>query len=158
MRSISVATVFALASYVAAAPYGPFPLADGFPSPTPAQLAEIETLAGGTLPNGPLPTALKPDGVAALQLIALNEIFEVAYFTELLNNITTKVPGYELTGYNSTYITQALTAIVNASAPPFRELHKGAFSKPNLARTTARPRRQWHSRKRKSDHDPAMQV
>lgn len=121
MRSTSIASIFALAGFAAAAPYGPFPLADGFPSLSAAQLAEIETLAGGSLPNGALPTTLKPEAVAALQLIALNEIFEVAYFTELLHNVTTKVAGYELTGLNSTYITKALTAIVNVSthsSPP----------------------------------------
>ena len=91
----------------------PFPLSDGFPSPNPAQLAEIESTAGGSIPNGPLPTALKPAGVTTLQLIALNEIFEVAYFNDLLTNITTGVPGYDVTalGYNMSYVVETFTTI-----------------------------------------------
>lgn len=68
-----------------------FPTSDGFPSPNLAQLAEIEKEAQGSLPNSPLPKSLKATGVTTLQLLALNEIFEVAYFTELLANITTNV-------------------------------------------------------------------
>ncbi|MCJ1282830.1 hypothetical protein MMC26_002156 [Xylographa opegraphella] len=113
MRLTSVASLSALAACVVAAPYGPFPLQDGFPSPSPAQLKGIETLAGGSLPNGPLPTKLQPSAVAALQLIALNEIFEVAYFTDLLTNITTNVAGYDLAGYNRTFVIEALTAVAN---------------------------------------------
>ena len=117
MRLLSIASLSAIAGCAAAAPYGPFPLADGFPNPSPAQLKQIETLAGGSLPNGPLPTTLTPSAVVAVQLIALNEIFEVAYFTDLLSNITNSVPGYELTGYNRTYVTEALTAVVNVCIP-----------------------------------------
>ncbi|KAF4630723.1 hypothetical protein G7Y89_g7417 [Cudoniella acicularis] len=64
---------------------------------------------GGTLPNGPLPTKLTPAAVQTLQLIAANELFEVAYFTELISNITTKVPGYEC----DQYVLNSLTAVVN---------------------------------------------
>ncbi|MCJ1381873.1 hypothetical protein MMC17_004985 [Xylographa soralifera] len=113
MRSTSIALLSAIAGVVVAAPYGPFPLQDGFPSPSPAQLKEIETLAGGSLPNGPLPTTLQPGAVTALQLIALNEIFEVAYFTDLVSNITTNVTGYDLAGYNRTFVIEALTAVAN---------------------------------------------
>ena len=115
MRLAPIASLSALAVSAAAAPYGPYPLSDGFPEPSPAQLAEIETLAGGSLPNGPLPTQLSPTAIVTLQLIALNEIFEVAYFTDLLANITTNVTGYELDGYNRTFVIEALTAVVNVS-------------------------------------------
>ena len=115
MRLASIISLSALAAAVAAAPYGPYPLSDGFPAPSPAQLAEIETMAGGSLPNGPLPTQLTPSAIVTLQLIALNEIFEVAYFTDLLSNITTNVTGYELDGYNRTFVIEALTAVVNVS-------------------------------------------
>ena len=117
MRLTSIASLSALAASAVAAPYGPFPLPDGFPSPSPAQLAEIETLAGGSLPNGPLPTVLQPGAVTALQLIALNEIFEVAYFTDLVSNITANVTGYELEGYNRTFVLEALTAVANVTIP-----------------------------------------
>jgi hypothetical protein len=116
MRFQTIASLSALAASVAAAPISPFPLADGFPSPSPAQLAEIELLAGGTLPNGPLPTSLTPAAQVTLQLIALNEIFEVAYFNSLLTNITNNVTGYDLTGsttYNRSYVIETITAVLN---------------------------------------------
>ena len=105
------------ATRVAATPFK-FPLPDGFPNPSPAQLAEIEKEAQGTLPNGPLPTSLKNAGVTTLQLLALNEIFEVAYFTELLANVTNNVPGYghkALKPFSKEYIVDTLTAVVNVS-------------------------------------------
>lgn len=105
------------ATTVGATPFK-FPLPDGFPNPDPAQLAEIEEKAGGTLPDGPLPTILKSTGVTTLQLLAVNEIFEVAYFTELLANVTNCVHGYEekdLFPLNKQYVIDALTAVVNVS-------------------------------------------
>ena len=105
------------ATHVAATPFK-FPLPDGFPNPSPAQLAIIQKEAGGTLPNGPLPTILKSAGVTTLQLLALNEIFEVAYFTELLTNVTNGVPGYDaksIAPLDKAYVVKALTAVVNVS-------------------------------------------
>lgn len=105
------------AACVAATPFK-FPLPDGFPNPNPAQLAVIEKEAQGTLPNGPLPTILKSAGVTTLQLLALNEIFEVAYFTELLANVTNSVPGYDpksIAPLDKKYVVDALTAVVNVS-------------------------------------------
>ena len=67
----------------------------GFPNPSPAQLIAIEKQAGGSLPNGPLPTSLKAAAITALNLLANNELFEVAFFSELLANITNSVPGYD---------------------------------------------------------------
>lgn len=78
----------------------------------------IEKEAQGTLPNGPLPTILKSAGVTTLQLLALNEIFEVAYFTELLANVTNSVPGYDpksIAPLDKKYVVDALTAVVNVS-------------------------------------------
>ena len=46
------------------------------------------------------------------QAIAFGEIFEVAYFTSLLNNITNNVGGYQLgNGEDRTIVINALTAI-----------------------------------------------
>lgn len=103
------------AAGVAATPFK-FPLPDGFPTPNPAQLAIIEKEAQGSLPNGPLPTVVKSAGVTTLQLLALNEIFEVAYFTELLANVTNSVPGYGadcIAPLDKQYVVDALTAVVN---------------------------------------------
>ena len=105
---------------VAATPFK-FPLPDGFPNPDPAQLALIEQEAQGTLPDGPLPTSLKSAGITTLQLLALNEIFEVAYFTELLSNVTNEVPGYDtksIAPLERKYAIDVLTAVVNVSIIP----------------------------------------
>lgn len=96
---------------VAAAPFS-YPLANGFPNLNSTALQQVYKLAGGTLPNGPLPTSLTAAATAALQLIAANELFEVAYFSELLANVTNKVTGYEAASVD-TLLIESLTAIVN---------------------------------------------
>lgn len=112
-------SLFALSAAVAgvtAAPYYPFPLPDGFPSPSPAHLAMIEKEAQGTLPNSPLPKSIKSAGITTLQLLALNELFEVAYFTDLLTNITNNVPGYDaasIAPLDRQYVIDSITAVVN---------------------------------------------
>ena len=121
MRFTSSAIILSLsaaAARVAATPFK-FPLPDGFPNPSPAQLAMIQKGAGGTLPNGPLPTSLKSAGVTTLQLLALNELFEVAYFTELLANVTNDVPGYDaksIAPLDKNYVVNALNAVANVSS------------------------------------------
>jgi hypothetical protein len=72
-------------------------------------MLQVYKLAGGTLPNGALPSSLKAGGIQALQLIAANELFEVAYFTDLLQNVTDNVPGYQVEDYD--YVVATLTAI-----------------------------------------------
>jgi hypothetical protein len=116
MRFTVILFFSALASYVAAAPYFPFPLRDGFPTPNPKQLQEIELAAGGTLPNGGLPTALKSAAVPVLQLLALTELFEVAFFNELIHNITNNVHGYECQNERA-YVLNTLTAILKVDSP-----------------------------------------
>ncbi len=69
---------------------------DGFPNPNAQQLAAIQTAAGGTLSNAPPPPKIANSSLTAFQLIAFNENFEVAFFSSLLNNITSNVAGYEL--------------------------------------------------------------
>jgi hypothetical protein len=88
-----------------------FPLANHFPNPSQDEIAKIELDAHGILPNGPPPPTLSPEGITNLQLIALNELFEVAYFTELVYNVTNKLPGYDL-GYGHEYVLDALSSIV----------------------------------------------
>lgn len=115
--STIILVISVAATRVAATPLK-FPLPDGFPNPNPAQLATIEKEAGGPLPDGPLPTVLKSTGVTTLQLLALNEIFEVAYFTEFLANVTNDVPGYDtksIAPLSKKYVIDALTAVVNVS-------------------------------------------
>lgn len=109
MRFSTVAAGSIAAQLAAAAPFS-FPLADGFPNLNSTALAAVYKLAGGTLPNGALPTTIKASGVTALQIIAANEQFEVAYFTELLSNITSGVAGYE--SGNTDYIKKTLAAVI----------------------------------------------
>ncbi|KAK4695155.1 hypothetical protein P7C71_g2543, partial [Lecanoromycetidae sp. Uapishka_2] len=116
--------LFIAVARVAAAPYNSFPLLDGFPQPNTSQLSEIEQKAQGSLPNSLLPTSLKSTGITILQLIALNEIFEVAFFTQLIANITNNVTGYDATALaplDYTYVLKSLTAVVNQE-----ELHAAA--------------------------------
>ncbi|KAE9362549.1 late sexual development protein [Stipitochalara longipes BDJ] len=105
----SLTLLLASAGLAAAAPFT-YPLANGFPNLNTTALEQVYKLAGGTLPNGALPSTLTPNGVQALQLIAANELFEVAYFTELLQNITSKVHGYH-EGHHQ-YIIDTLTSVI----------------------------------------------
>lgn len=72
------------------------PTSDGFPNPNQQQLSAIQDIAGGQLPNGPLPATLAASSLTAFQLIAFNENFEVAFFSSLIDNITAEAPGYTL--------------------------------------------------------------
>ncbi|KAF1348331.1 late sexual development protein [Lizonia empirigonia] len=123
MRTSIICSAALVASYASAAPTGKrqsglspdgnyFPLPNGFPNPNRDGEITIQDGAHGTLPNGPPPPALSADGVTNLKLIALNELFEVAFFTELIYNITTKVSGYDL-GMDHDYMLDSLNAILN---------------------------------------------
>ncbi|KAI9655325.1 MAG: hypothetical protein M1821_005472 [Bathelium mastoideum] len=90
-----------------------FPLGNGFPSPNQAAKQDIEEQARGTLPNGAAPTNVSPQGLANLRLLAFGEIFEVAYFTQLLHNVTHNVIGFreeDLNGYDRNLVINELTA------------------------------------------------
>lgn len=87
-----------------------FPLPNGFPNPSQDAILQIQLDADGTLPNGAPPPSLSPEGATNLKLIALNELFEVAFFNELVYNVTNKVHGYDL-GYGHEYVMDALKAI-----------------------------------------------
>lgn len=89
-----------------------FPLQNGFPNPDRQGEITIQDGAHGTLPNGPPPPQLSAEGVTNLKLIALNELFEVAFFTELIYNVTNKVSGYDL-GMGHDYMLDSLNAIVH---------------------------------------------
>ncbi|KAI1419415.1 sexual development protein [Xylaria sp. FL1777] len=71
------------------------PAADGFPDPNAQQLLSIEQQANGLLSNLPPPPTLSQAGIANFQLIAFNENLEVAFFDEVISNITNHVPGFE---------------------------------------------------------------
>ena len=96
-----------------------FPLANGFPDPSPDSIASIQKTAQGSLPNGPLPKSLGPDSVTALKLIAFGETFEVAFFTDLLRNITHQVENYSpgANAHEREHVVKALEAVIAVSPP-----------------------------------------
>lgn len=90
----------------------PFSLSNGFPNPSAAALKSIEKQAGGTIPNTALPTDLPADAIQSLQVIATNEIFETAYFSSLLHNVSHGVEGYtDFGGLSKDYVVSSLRAI-----------------------------------------------
>lgn len=122
MRYTGIFSTLLLAGLAAAAPvpdgsdFSPnnvyFPIKDdNFPNPNQAQIAQIQKDAFGTLPNGGAPPKISDDGITNLKLIALNELFEVAFFSELLYNVTNKFKGYDM-GYGQDYVLDALKAII----------------------------------------------
>lgn len=89
-----------------------FPLTNGFPNVAmgSSQLMDIQKQAHGTLPNTPLPSSMSDDSAATWQVIAFNEIWEVAFFTSLLTNITDGT--YDVgSGAAKQIIVNAITAI-----------------------------------------------
>ncbi|KAK4610079.1 hypothetical protein CLAFUW4_13721 [Fulvia fulva] len=114
-----------------------FPLANGFPDiKNPSDhLTQIQQDALGTLPkaaaNAPKGAKPQPDSITSLGFIAFNELFEVAFFTDLITNITTSAPGFgdgdlEILGQKKDDILKILTTVLAQE-----ELHElnanGAF-------------------------------
>jgi len=91
-----------------------FPVNDGFPTPSPDQIKEIEQKALGTLSNATPPPNASADGLISLRLIALNELFEVAFFEDLISNITNNVKGYTFkTPKSRDFVLKSLAAVQN---------------------------------------------
>lgn len=116
--SYSVSSTYQTSSSYAPFPTltnGQLPLSNGFPNivnPSKA-LDDINEAAHGTLPNGP-PPAVKPaeDDLLSLRFIAFNELFEVFFFTELLQNITNNVDGFTFEdSYERQTVIDALIAV-----------------------------------------------
>ncbi|KAJ6102866.1 hypothetical protein N7486_005293 [Penicillium sp. IBT 16267x] len=116
--SLSVVALLGVTSSVSAAPTKAsqaiqHELPDGLPYPSPSELSLIEQAAHGTLPNGPPPPVISKLGITNLQLIAFNELFEVAFFHDLLTNITENVDGYRFTDTGDRdFVIRALRAIL----------------------------------------------
>ena len=128
------------AGLATAAPFS-FPLQNGFPTPSNDSVSQIAIAAGGTLSNGPPPPKIDPDTLNSFRLIAFNEIFEVAFFTELISNITQGVPGYEIPPDALTFTVDSLLAVQTVSDrfPTSRTIW---FLIASIARGTSRPQRQ----------------
>ncbi|KAJ6013608.1 hypothetical protein N7540_008199 [Penicillium herquei] len=102
--------VLPLATLVLAGPFS-FPLSNGFPFPDDAALDELFTRAGGNFTNAPLAPRFDDDSLISWKLQAFNEFMEVAFFTQLIANITERVSGYELSPQYEDYILNSLRAI-----------------------------------------------
>ena len=88
-----------------------FPLPNGFPFPGEAALEELYTTAGGNFTNMPLAPKFDSDSLTSWKLQAFNEFMEVAFFTQLIANITDGVPGYKLHPESKDYILNTLKTI-----------------------------------------------
>lgn len=89
---------------------------DGFPTPNAQQLRTISQDADGSLSNAPPPATLSDSTLQSLQAIAFNEIFEAAYFSDLLKNVTTEVHGYESwQNYGKAELEKVLKVVIAVS-------------------------------------------
>ena len=113
MRLLSIASLVVLATSsptVSETPFT-FPLSNGFPFPNESALEELFTVAGGNFTNAPLAPKFDNDSLTSWKLQAFNEFFEVAFFTQLINNITERKPGFQLDRETEDYVLESLTAI-----------------------------------------------
>lgn len=111
-RCAICASCFSLAVSAAPFSYANNPLGNDFPNPNSTALKSIEIQAHGSLPDTIPPPTLEPDTLTSIRLIAFGELFEVAFFTELLTNITTNVTGYWIEyEKDRNYTIKAITAI-----------------------------------------------
>ncbi|KAF4308160.1 hypothetical protein GTA08_BOTSDO03713 [Botryosphaeria dothidea] len=112
-----------------------FPLSNDFPNPDQDEIDDIQEIAGGTLPNGGGGAPPSADALTSLRLIAFNELFEVAFFTDLLKNITENVPGYGVKEATKLNIDLDDLIIILATVQAQEELHElnanGALAKNN---------------------------
>ena len=124
-----------------------FPLSNGFPFPNDIALQELYTTAGGNFTNMPLAPKFDNDSLTSWKLQAFNEFMEVAFFTELIANITEGVPGYELEPESKDYILDTLKTIQAVSlAFPF-------VSTLSLNLRSFIPRSKQHASRRRDDCD-----
>lgn len=101
-----------------------FPLPNGFPNLTVQALMATSLQAHGIEPNGSPPT-LQQDDLTSFQVLAFNELFEVAFFTDLLFNITNNVQGFQVE--DSRVRQQLLNALIAVQAQ--EELHLDSINK-----------------------------
>lgn len=98
------------------------PASDGFPKPSPEQLAAIQQTAGGQLSNAPPPPKLASSSLTAFQLIAFNENFEAAFFSSLIDNITNNAPGFQLDDQNKKAELLSIFEAIKAVRHPYDPL------------------------------------
>jgi hypothetical protein len=126
MRCYILTLLLCVAPLVYAEPFS-FPLSNGFPFPSDAALEELFTRAGGNFTNAPHAPRFDDDSLTSWKLQAFNEFMEVAFFTQLIANITDRVPGYELESGSEDYILNSLKTI-QAVSITFLSSHRGTPS------------------------------
>jgi hypothetical protein len=106
-------------SVVSAAPftYANNPIGNGFPTLNAQALSDVEVAAQGQLSNAPPAApgsagAPHADSLTSLSLVAFNELTEVAFFTELIANITSDCDGFQIEHRGAReFILRALHAV-----------------------------------------------
>ena len=111
MRGSILMQILLYASRVVHASPFSFPLPNGFPFPSEVALEKLYTTAGGNFTNMPLAPKFDSDSLTSWKLQAFNEFMEVAFFTQLIANITNGVSGYELESESKDYILDTLKTI-----------------------------------------------
>ncbi|KAM7202689.1 hypothetical protein V8F33_002615 [Rhypophila sp. PSN 637] len=84
------------------------PLDHGVPFTSNAAVEELFTRVGGYCTSEPLAPRFDGDSLTSWKLQAFNELMEVAFFTQLIANVTDKVPGHDLESSSSDYILDTL--------------------------------------------------
>ena len=102
--------IFWLANTINASQFT-YPLPNGFPFPSEAALEVLFSEAGGNFTNAPLAPKFDDDSLTSWKLQAFHVMVEVAFFTQLIANITDKVAGYELTPEQEQYVLSSLKVI-----------------------------------------------
>ena len=104
VTSLSFTSTIILAAPAAKRDYSNvFLLTNGFLNPNMDQLKNIKNRAFSTLLNAPPLGIISIDNLTNLKLIALNELFKVIFFTELVANLINKVNSYDF-NYSYNYI------------------------------------------------------
>lgn len=104
-----------MASLVHSSPFR-FPLPNGFPFPDDAALNELFTTAGGNFTNMPLAPKFDDDSLTSWKLQAFHKFMHVAFYTQLITNITDHIPGYELPLGSEGYVLKSLKQIQAVSS------------------------------------------
>ena len=90
-----------------------YPLSNGFPNLGPADpaVAQIQQQAHGTLPNRASAMVISPESALVWEVIGFNALFEVAFFSSLLKNLTHSGPSLVLDAAERQGVVDAITVI-----------------------------------------------
>lgn len=75
----------------------------------------INKEADGQISNAPPPPKLANSSLTAFQLIAFNELFEVAFFNSIAQNITNNVTGFQVDHKEKSKLINILDTVIAVS-------------------------------------------